>query len=497
MKAFIGIDVGTSTVKTAIFDAYGHSYSIARRSIDIEVPKSGYAEQDPEMWWKAVKETITEALVTSGLSASEINAIGLSGQMHGAVMLDENGFAVRPAIIWNDQRSTEQVKVLKEIAGSKLSEYTLNTAATGFQLVSLMWLRDHCIDDYKRIRYVVAPKDYIRFKLTGKIGTECTDASATLAFNNKKLSWCNELIDMVGIDTGFFPQTEYPQSIAGEVTRKVSEDTGLRVGTAVVYGGADQAMQAVGNGIIRHGTASLTIGTGGQLVAPVDAPIYDLALRTNTFCGAPKGSWYIMGATLSAGLSLKWLTKKVLRNQDYQKLDAEAEGIEPGCGGLMFMPYLGGERTPHMDPMIRGSFWGLTLEHTDIHMYRAVMEGVAFSIRDCLNVFESMGIRIDQLLTAGGGMQSRVWAGILSDVLGKELHLTGVEEQACLGAAITAAIGVGEYKSFASACESMVPVSIGRIVPNDARYNVYQKSYAAYKDWYTVNKTLSPVIMNS
>lgn len=485
----MGIDLGTSSVKTIIIDTDGNIKAVAQKEYGINIPREGYAEQQPEVWWESTVNTIRNALTSSGIEKSQLKGIGLSGQMHGMVLIDKNLDVIRPAIIWCDQRSKSEVlEIYEKIGKEELGRLTLNPVAAGFQVSSLLWVKKNEPENYKRTHKVLLPKDYIRLRLTGEIGTDITDASSTLAFNTSARKWSKKIIEALGLDLDKYPFCKNPFDIAGIVTREVSGETGLAPGIPVAFGGGDQPMQAVGNGIVSPGIVSSTIGTGGQIFTPIDKPLYDKELRTHTFCNAVPGTWNIMGASLCAGLSLKWLKENILQETDFNSMGRKAEMIPAGSEGLIFLPYLTGERTPHMDPHARGVFFGLTLKHTRAHMIRAVMEGVVFSLRDSMEIFRSLGVKMDKIIASGGGARSRLWLQIQADVFGKEVYKTNSVEQACMGAAIMAGVGTGIYPSIDEACRQLISYDSEPVLPDKEKMKTYNYYYSIFKELYFNNK---------
>lgn len=491
MSYLMGIDLGTSSLKTMIIDFEGNVKALTRKEYGIDIPFEGYAEQQPEIWWEAAVYTIRQSLKESGIKPRDIKGVGLSGQMHGMVLINRSLEVVRPAIIWCDQRSNEQVKeIYDKIGKERLGRVALNPIATGFQTASLLWLKDNEPLNYNNTYKVILPKDYIRFKLTGKLETDYSDASGTLAFDTVSLRWSEDIIATLGLDIEKYPPCKNSQDISGEVTGKAAEDTGLFPGTPVVCGGGDQPMQAVGNGIVIPGVISSTIGTGGQIFTLIDKPLYDKELRTHTFCNAVPGTWNIMGASLSAGLSLQWLRDNILQGMDYKTMDNEAWKLPPGSGGLIFLPYLIGERTPHMDPFARGMFFGLTLKTNRFNMIRAVMEGVVFALRESIDIFNSLNIPMKNIIASGGGAKSRLWLEMQADIFGMEVRTSKITEQACMGAAITAGVGLSIYSSFASACRELIRYDDEIIYPDVKNSDIYDYYYNIYKSLYARNKDL-------
>lgn len=470
-------------------DASGKVHGFAQQEYPIDSPRRHFAEQPPEQWWELACTAIQQALHRAGSKADEVAGIGLSGQMHGLVLVDREGRVLRPAIIWCDQRSVaQQERVAAMFTPEQIGEMLRNPLSVGFQLLSLLWVQEHEPEIYSHIHRILLPKDYVRYRLTGELATEATDASATLAYSPEDRSWSYLLLEALGLDAGMFPEVREPWELAGYVTGPAAEEAGLKPGTPVVYGGADQPMQAIGNGIIAPGTLSCTIGTGGQLFAALREPLYDRKLRTHTYVHAVPGTWYMLGATLSAGLSLRWLAANILGRSDYEALDSAAAAVPPGSEGLLFLPYLNGERTPHMDPLASAMFAGLTLRHRDSHMVRAVLEGVAYSLRDCLGVFRELGIAADRIILSGGGASSALWAQIFADVFGLDVYTNAIQEQACAGAAVMAGVGTGVFSSIAAGCQAVVRIQQQPVSPIAAHMEAYNRGFEQYRQLYANNK---------
>lgn len=488
MAYLLGIDLGTSSVKCLLFNEKGEALASAQQEYQFDVPREGWAEQDPEVWWKASSNCIQSCMEQAG-HPEKIDGVGFSGQMHGLVLLDEAKKPVRPAIIWCDQRSISQVESIRQNIGlEKLGEWTGNQIATGFQTASLLWVKENEAEIYERTRYCVLPKDYIRCKLTGEIGTDLTDAAGTLAFDVKEGIWSKQLLKTLAIREDIYPEVHFPFEEAGAVTQSASAETQLPAGTLVVYGGGDQAMQAVGNGAVHPGQVSLTIGTGAQVFAPLPSPLYDAQLRAHTFNNVLPESWYFLGASLCGGLSLRWLRDNVLdTNISYAEMSERVKRIVPGSEGLVFLPYLSGERTPHMDPYARGMFFGLTLNHNRDHMMRAIMEGVVFSLKDCFSVLGELGQKASVLIASGGGARSEPWLQMQADIFNCEVYVSEMKEQACLGAAIMAGIGAGVYQDVAEACREVVRWSERPCSPEKNRVALYQEYYQEFKTLYQQN----------
>jgi len=484
----MGIDLGTSSVKTIITDITGKIKAKASETYDIIMPKTGYTEQCGESLWRATSYTIRKAITESGLASSEIAAIGLSGQMHGLVPLDKNKRLIRPIIIWMDQRSRDEKLSLEHNALFK--DITLNAPGTGFYVTSLLWMRKHEPDLFKQIRYALLPKDYIRYQLCGEIGTDYSDASGTLIFDTANRRWAYDLATQLNFDHAIFPSCHSPIELAGYVTHACADKTGLMPGTPIIFGGGDQPMHSVGNGIVSQGVVSSNIGTACQISAVTNRVIIDPLYRLNTFCHIPDDMWTIVGAGLNGGNVLKWLQNNILHLHDYRAVDQCASVVDPGSNKLIFLPYLSGERTPHMDPNARGIFFGLTLSHTDKHLVRAVMEGIIFSLRESLELFYDLGIDCTKIIASGGGVRSKIWLQIQADILEKEIVTTCCEEQACLGAAITAGVGIGLFNSIGEASKTLVHYSPDVTEPNSSRFDMYREQFHKYQALYRQNKKL-------
>ncbi len=489
MALYLGIDLGTSGLKAVFVREDGTVAASGYRSYGIDTPQANHAQQDPQLWWDALCDATREAMLQGGIAPGDVCCVGLSGQMHSTVMLDAHKQVLHPAIIWCDQRSIAQAEQVRRLAGDRLGAWVQNAVSPGFQACSLLWMREHHPALYAQIRHVLLPKDYLRMRLTDTLGTDATDASSTLLFDCAHGCWSQPMLEALGIDGEILPGVGASCDVAGTITARAAEQTGLRAGTPVVFGGGDQPMQAVGNGILQPGQASLTVGTGGQILLPTDVPRYDAGLRTHTFCHA-NGLWYVMGATLSACLSLNWLMDNVLHCNDVQRLDREAQAAPVGSGGLIFLPYLTGERTPHLNPNAKGMFWGLQLCDDRATVVRAVLEGVAYSLLDAFQVINQLGLDAGSLVITGGGASSALWKQIIADVLGKPLFMSGMGEAAGIGAAICAMIGVGAYPSLARACQAVVRHDAQAVEPVAAHAEIYRQRYALYREIYQRNQPL-------
>jgi xylulokinase len=485
MGLLLGIDLGTSSVKALLVDEEGRALAVRGAEYPILIPHPGFAEQDPAAWWRCTCKVVAQVIAEAGVRPAEIKGIGLSGQMHGMVPLDAGGELIGPAVIWPDQRSRREVEEIYRAVGREtFTAQTLNPLYPGFTLASLGWLRRHEPERYGRLATIILPKDFLRLRLTGTVGTDTSDASATLAFNTAEGRWSRPIIDCLRLPASLFPSCSDSTDVVGTVTTAAAAETGLAAGTPVVAGGSDQPMQAIGNGLTSPGSLSITIGTGGQLYSVSEKPLLNPRLNTHTFCNVMPRQWYVMAATLSAGLSLSWLRENILMDHSFASVAAEVEAAPPGSEGLLFLPYLAGERTPHLNPDARAVFFGLTLKHTRGHMTRAVMEGVGYSLRDCREILQSLGVTSDRLIGSGGGARSSQWLQIQADILGRPIHTTSSPEQASLGAAIVAGVGVGVYPDIPRGCEAVVRPSMRVTEPIEANVRLYEEGYQLYHELY-------------
>lgn len=492
MSIYLGIDLGTTGLKSLLVREDGTICGVGYREYPISIPATGYAEQAPEDWWRALKESLAEALAASGARPDEIAGIGLSGQMHGMVLTGADGELLHPAVIWCDQRSVNEVAMIRERIGlEKLGQWTQNPVSVGFQFCSLLWMRENKPEIYEKVRHVLLPKDYIRFLLTSEYGTEPTDACSTLAFDCAKQDWSLPMLETFGVDRSILPDAKHlPTDVHGALTARAAADLGLKPGIPVVYGGGDQPMQAIGNGILSPGTASITLGTGGQVFVPVAKPAYDPQLRTHTFCHAPKDTWYVMGAILNCCLAQNWFFDKVLCTHDFREMHRLAQQVAPGSDGLFFLPYLTGERTPHLNPEARGMFFGLTLGHDRASMVRAVVEGISYALSDAMDCIQQLNPTIDRLILSGGGARSVLWKQIISDMLDRPIYTTNMTEEAGIGAAICAMVGTGAYASLDEACKAIVRYEDGCVTPIKAHTEIYRERQQTYRALYEANRHL-------
>jgi xylulokinase len=491
MSFLLGIDIGTSSVKCLLVDMMGNPIATSSQSYPVIRNRSDYAEQDAETWWEATCNSIKNILGQSGINPVDIKGVGLSGQMHGLVAIDHSGNTIRPAIIWMDARSKESIGEIHHIISKeKIGQQTLNRLAVGYLIVSLYWLKKNEPEEYKRIAKVLLPKDYIRYKLTGEIGTDWTDACGTLAFNPIRKQWAEDLLNSLTIDASIFPSFSAPYAIAGTIHAKAAKQCGLQRMTPVAFGGGDNAMQNMGNGLIHVDDLSSNIGTAAQVSIISDRPIRDPQLRMNTFCYAMDQLWTITGASLSGGGVLRWFENNVAGICNITQCEKQAEKIRPCPDGLLMLPYLSGERTPYSNPNARGIFFGLSHNHDQAHIIRAIMEGVVFSLRGSLEIMYQMGLSVKHVIASGGGARSRLWLQMQADIYNKEIIVAEVNEQACLGAAIMAAVGTGVYPDIVTACAEMVSYGKESISPITENVLLYDYYYQLFQDLYRVNRSL-------
>ncbi len=494
MPYFIGIDIGTSGTKTVLFDEKGNTIASSFYEYPLYQPKVGWAEQNPEDWWNATIFTIKDVLYKSGVKSDDVKGLGLSGQMHGLVLLDKNHNVLRHSIIWCDQRTAKECDQITELVGKdKLIEITANPALTGFTASKTMWVKNNEPQIYEKVYKILLPKDFIRFKLTGEFATEVSDASGMQFLNIKERKWSDYVLEKLGIDKSLLaPVFESPE-VTGKITRQVAELTGLKEGTIVVGGAGDQAAGAVGNGIVKPGIVSSTIGTSGVVFAYMEKIAIDKKGRVHTFCHAVPGAWHVMGVTQGAGLSLKWFRDNFCNSEKevgnltgkdpYDIMNEEAAKIKPGCDGLIYLPYLMGERTPHLDPFARGVFFGLSARHTKTDMLRAVMEGVGYSLKDCMEIIKEMGINVKEVRASGGGARSPIWRQIQADLFETDVFTVNSQEGPALGVALLASVGYGYYKSVPEACEATIK-TVSKVSPIKENTKTYTRYYKIYNELY-------------
>jgi xylulokinase len=481
----LGLDISTTAAKALIIDAAGAVIGSAAAPLLLSTPRPLWSEQDPAAWWAGMTDSIRRVLAQTNLSGDDIAAVGLTGQMHGLVMLDGAGEVLRPAILWNDQRTAAQCDAIRaRIGRERLIRICGNDALTGFTAPKILWVHDEEPEVYARTRHILLPKDYIRLRLTGEYTMDRAGGSGTILFDLAERTWSEELLSGLDIPREWLPRTHEGPEITGTISFGAAAETGLRAGTPVVGGGGDQAAQAVGVGVVTPGIVALTLGTSGVVFAATKAPLIEPDGRLHAFCHAVPGRWHLMGVMLSAAGSLQWYRDSLAPGESFDALLAEAAAVPPGADGLLFLPYLTGERTPHPDPLARGAWVGLTARHGRPHLTRAVLEGVAYGLRDSFTLIRSAGLgEISQVRVSGGGARSPLWRQILADVLGAELVTVNTTEGAAYGAALLAGVGVGVWSGVDEACQATIRVN-DHTVPQASAGQMYDTIYPIYQALY-------------
>lgn len=494
MNYLAGLDVGTTGAKAILIDENGKVVGAASEGYRFLTPRPLWAEQDPEDWWRAAGTVFPRVIALAGIRADQILGVGLTGQMHGLVALDGAGNVLRPCIMWNDQRTAEECSAItKMLTPARLLELTANPVLPGFTAPKILWVRNHEPGIYRRIAHILLPKDFIRYRLTGEFATDVSDASGTSLFDVARRRWSSEMLDVLEIPSDWMPRASESPEVTGRISREAAGRTGLPEGIPVVAGAGDQAAGGVGNGIVEEGIISVTVGTSGVVFAHSNSLRMEKEGRLHAFCHAVPGAWHIMGVTLAAGGSLRWYrdvlgqeerASALSRNIDpYEILMEEAALAPAGSEGLLFLPYLSGERTPYADPSARGAYVGLTLRHAKPHLVRAVLEGVAYSLRDCLELARSSGVEARQIRASGGGARSTLWRQILADVVDRELVTVTSTEGAPFGAALLAGVGAGVFRDVREACSRTVAVS-SRTAPDAGAVVLYSRAYEIYRKLY-------------
>ena len=489
MSNFLGIDVSTTATKALLIDEQGRLIAVASSPHTLQTPHPLWSEQDPREWWDAASASIRSVLEKAGISGDRIAAVGLTGQMHGLVLLDKAGKVLRPAILWNDQRTQSQCdEIHQRIGKEKFIQITGNVALTGFTAPKILWVKENEPDVYAKAKHVLLPKDYVRYKLTGEYAMDKADGAGTVLFDLKSRDWSRAVLDALGIDPSWMPQTFEGPEFTGKVNQEAAALTGLKAGTPVVAGGGDQAAQAVGVGAVQPGVVALTVGTSGVVFATTPSALIEAEGRLHAFCHAVPGMWHFMGVMLSAAGSLQWYHDTLTKEMSFDDLLREAESAPAGSEGLQFLPYLSGERTPHPDPLARGAFVGLTLRHGRAHMTRALLEGVSFGLKDSFTLIQNAGLgAISQVRASGGGTKGALWRQILASVLEAELVTVNTTEGAAYGAALLAGVGAGNWSDVVSACNAAVKLT-GSTMPDSAQVEAYHKAYPLYQGLYPALK---------
>lgn len=490
MTLLLGIDLSTTGAKALIINEKGSVVSSATTPLSLSTPRDLWSEQEPRDWWEATIKSIKRALSVADSAAQEVVAIGLTGQMHGLVVLDHEGVVLRPAILWNDQRCGAECDEIRARVGlERLVRITGNDALTGFTAPKILWLKNHEPEIYRRIRHILLPKDYVRYKLSGVMAMDKADGSGTMLFDLGKRTWSPDILSALNFPCEWFPPTFEGHETTSEVNAEAAQSTGLKKGIPIVAGGGDQSAQAIGVGVVRPGTIAVTLGTSGVVFAATDSPLIEPQGRLHAFCHAVAGRWHLMGVMLSAAGSLQWYRDCLASDRSFEELVNEASSVQAGSEGLIFLPYLCGERTPHPDPLARGAWIGLTTRHRRAHLTRAVLEGVAFGLKDMFELMKSVGLGpVEQVRVSGGGAKSLVWRQILADILEAELVTTNTTEGAAYGAALLAGVGAGVWSNVDTACMQTIVVGdrVSPIAENSKRYRLV---YEQYKNLYPTLKS--------
>ena len=498
MAYVIGVDCGTSGTKTVLFDEKGNVIASSSIEYPMYQPKNGYAEQWPGDWANAMINTVKAVMAKSGVNKNDVKGIGISGQMHGLVLLDKDNNVIRPSIIWCDQRTEKEVEWMNSNIGrEKLVSITANPALTGWTAAKILWVKNNEPENYEKIAHILLPKDFLRFVLTHEYATEVSDASGMQLLDVPNRKWSDELLSAFEIDKSWLGKVYESCEVTGTLTKAMADELGLGEGTIVVGGAGDNAAAAIGTGVCEDGKAFTTIGTSGVVFAHTSNISIDTKGRVHTCCAAVPGAWHVMGVTQGAGLSLKWFrdnfcnaekeTAKYMGVDEYYLMDKQAETVPVGAERLLYLPYLMGERTPHLDPNARGVFFGLSAMHTKKHMLRAVMEGVSYSLRDCVEVFREMDINVSDMMACGGGGSSPLWRSMLADLYNCPVKTASSKEGPALGVALLASVGAGIYTSVPEACKAVVKTDKTQ-APDSAKVPEYEKYYQLYRDIYPALK---------
>jgi xylulokinase len=495
---FLGIDVSTTSAKALLIDEQGKVVSTGSTELTLSTPHPLWSEQDPVEWWEGTVKSIRQALDQAGVNGKAVRAVGMTGQMHGLVLLDEQGRVLRPAILWNDQRTAVQCEeITRRVGAQRLLEITGNRALTGFTAPKILWVRENEPEVYSQAAHILLPKDYVRYRLTDELAVDKADGSGMILFDLKRRDWSPEVLRELEIPAEWLPRSYEGPEITGAITAQAGEVTGLEAGTPVVAGGGDQAAQAVGVGAVEPGIVALTLGTSGVVFAPTGQPLVEPEGRLHAFCHSLPGAWHLMGVMLSAAGSLRWYRDTLAPRVSYDQLLEPAGQVDAGSEGLLFLPYLTGERTPHPDPLARGAFVGLTVRHSQAQMTRAVLEGVAFGLRDSMELIQNAGLgEIRQVRVSGGGARSLLWRQILADVMDTELVTVNTTEGAAFGAALLAGVGAGSWSSVTESCQAAIGI-LERTQPQPSQVSRYQELYPQYRNLYPALRTIFEAVAES
>ena len=492
MQYLLGLDVSTTGNKALLIDPQGNVVGTASTENPLSTPQPLWSEQDPLDWWRGTVASIRQVLQDTGITGEQVQAVGLTGQMHGLTLLDADGQVLRPAILWNDQRTGPQCDEIRARLGKRrLVEITGNDALTGFTAPKILWVQENEPEVFSRVRHILLPKDYVRYHLTDDFAMDVADAAGTILLDIKTRAWSPEMLSALDIPPDWLPKTYEGPEITGTISAEAARATGLKAGTPVIAGGGDQAAGAVGSGAVQQGIVSLALGTSGVVFATTDQPFIEPEGRLHAFCHSVPGRWHLMGVMLSAAGSLRWYRDTFAPGTGYDELLEPAKSVPAGCEGLLFLPYLTGERTPHPDPLARGAFAGLTVRHGMPHLTRAVLEGVAFGLRDSFELIRAAGLAsIRQVRVSGGGARSAFWRQILADVFNAELVTVNTTEGAAYGAALLAGVGSGVWPDVDTACTATVRQT-GCTMPDPAMAEKYEQGYQLYRDLYPALKSIS------
>jgi len=492
----LGIDIGTSSTKVLLLQSDGLIVDAMERLYDFEIPQNGWTEQDPALWWNAVKQIIPELIKKHKIKPHDIKGIGIAGQMHSLVMLDRDGKVLRKAILWNDQRTEKQVNEINNLVGAKRHiELTSNPPLTGFTAPKILWVRENEPELFSKCHKILLPKDYIRYELTGEYVSDVSDASGMGLLNVRERTWSKEILEDLEIDPELLPDLVESVEISGYLTEQIASELSLIPGIPVVGGAGDNAAAAIGVGVIKDGTGFTTIGTSGVVFVHSSEPSTDAEGRVHTFCSAVPNEWHLMGVTLAAGSSLEWFRNRFCQAEQeiadqrgvdvYQVMDEMAESVQPGSDKLLFLPYLSGERTPHLDPNARGVFFGLSTIHEKAHLIRSVLEGVAFSLNDCLSVLRELNVDAELMMLTGGGAASPLWQKIIADIFDCTMNTCKSNQGPSLGAAILAGVGAGIFTDLDDGCRKVIQLK-NTVKPTESDF--YQNYYQVYQDIYPALK---------